>query len=45
VNEVIGLPLALTIFPQVHEFTGDAVLDLVEPGLYRKGRRTNRDAL
>jgi hypothetical protein len=38
VNEIIGLPLALTVFPQVYEFQGDAVLELVEPGLYRKSR-------
>lgn len=39
VNQIIGLPLALTVFPQVIEFTGEAVLELVEPGLYRKSRR------
>jgi hypothetical protein len=39
VNEIIGLPLALSIFPEVHEFPGDAVLELVERGLYRKGSR------
>ena len=39
VNEIIGLPLALSIFPKVNEFSGDAVLELVEPGLYRKGWR------
>jgi hypothetical protein len=42
VNEIIGLPLALSVFPQVHDFSGDAVLGLVEPGLYKKGWRTNR---
>jgi hypothetical protein len=41
VNETIGLPLSLTVFPQVYDFPGDAVLELVEPGLYKKGRRTN----
>jgi hypothetical protein len=42
VNEIIGLPLALTVFPQVYGFLGDAVLELVEPGLCKKGWRTNR---
>jgi hypothetical protein len=37
VTEIVGLPLALGFFPQAHEFSGDAVLELVEPGLYRKG--------
>jgi hypothetical protein len=37
VNEIIGLPLALSLFPQVFDFSGDEVLMLVEPGLYRKG--------
>lgn len=41
--ETIGLPLALSIFPQVYDFMGDAVLSLVEPGLYRKGWRTGRN--
>ena len=36
VNEIIGLPLALTVFPQVYDFPGEAVLELVEAGLYRK---------
>ena len=40
-NEIIGLPLALTVFPKVYDFSGDAVLQLVEPGLYKKGWRTN----
>jgi hypothetical protein len=39
VNEIIGLPLALSVFPQILEFPGDKVLDLVERGLYRKGWR------
>lgn len=43
VNEIIGLPLALTVFPQVYDFPGDAVLVLVEPGLYKKGWRSNHD--
>ena len=34
VIEIIGLPLALSVFPQVYDFSGDAVLQLVEPGLY-----------
>ena len=42
VNETVGLPLALTVFPQAYDFPGEAVLGLVEPGLYRKGWRTNR---
>jgi hypothetical protein len=41
VNETVGLPLALTVFPQVYDFPGDEVLRLVEPGLYRKGWRTD----
>jgi hypothetical protein len=44
VNEIIGLPLALTFFPQVLDFLGDAVLMLVEPGLYRKAGPANRHA-
>jgi hypothetical protein len=43
VNEIIGLPLALSVFPQVFDFPGEAVLELVEPGLYRKGRRSRQD--
>jgi hypothetical protein len=39
VNEITGLPLALRVFPQVLDFSGDAVLDLVERGLYHKGWR------
>ena len=42
VDETIGLSLALSVFPQVYEFPGDAVLQLVEPGLYRKGLRVRR---
>jgi hypothetical protein len=44
VNEIIGLPLALSVFPEVHDFPGDAVLELVERGLYHKGLRVRRDA-
>ena len=36
VNEIVGLPLVLSVFPQSYQFGGDAVLELVEPGLYRK---------
>jgi hypothetical protein len=39
VDEIIGLPLALSLFPQVFDFEGEAVLSLVERGLYRKGFR------
>jgi hypothetical protein len=42
VNEIIGLPLALSVFPRVYDFPGDALLELVEPGLYRKAWRTSR---
>jgi len=42
VTEIIGLPLALSVFPQVYDFSGEAVLELVEPGLYKKGWRVNR---
>jgi hypothetical protein len=41
VNEIVGLQLALSLFPQVVDFLGDEVLNLVEPGLYRKGRRSS----
>jgi hypothetical protein len=44
VNEIIGLPLALSLFPEVYDFPGDAVLELVEDGLYRKGFRVQRNA-
>ena len=39
VNESAGLRLVLAVLPQIHEFHGDAVLDLVEPGLYKKHRK------
>jgi len=42
VNEITGLPLALSIFPQVFDFQGDAVLQLVERGLYHKGLRVRQ---
>jgi hypothetical protein len=42
VSEIIGLPLALGVFPEVLDFSGDAVLQLVEPGLYHKGLRVRR---
>jgi hypothetical protein len=38
VHETPGWRLARALFPQVIEFTGDAVLKLVEPGLYTKRR-------
>jgi hypothetical protein len=44
VDEIIGLPLALGLFPQAYDFPGDAVLELVEPGLYHKAWRANRNA-
>jgi hypothetical protein len=44
VIENIGLPLALAFFPQVYQFSGDVVVALIEPGLYRKGMRVDRDA-
>jgi hypothetical protein len=37
VNEIVGLRLAMSVFPKVYDFAGDAVLSLVEPGLYKKG--------
>jgi hypothetical protein len=43
VNEIIGLPLALGLLPKIYDFAGDAVLRLVEPGLYHKRRRGRRD--
>jgi len=42
VNEIPGLPLALCVFPEVLDFSGDAVLQLVERGLHRKGLRVQR---
>lgn len=43
VNEIIGLPLALSLFPEVYDFQGESVLSLVERGLYRKGLRVRGD--
>ena len=31
--------MALSIFPRIYEFPGEAVLQLVEPGLYKKAWR------
>ena len=39
VNEIMGINLVRQMFPQLLDFQGDAVLQLVEPGLYRKGWR------
>lgn len=36
VNEISGLNLVRSLFPQVIEFTGDMVLKHVQPGLYSK---------
>jgi hypothetical protein len=36
VNEIAGISLVLRILPKAITFKGDAVLDLVEPGLYHK---------
>jgi hypothetical protein len=44
VNEIVGLPLMMSLFPKVYDFAGDAVLSLVEPGLYKKGWR-NKDSI
>jgi hypothetical protein len=38
VNETTGLGLVLSLFPQTIEFTGDMILQHVEPGLYSKRR-------
>lgn len=38
VNEISGSKLLLRIFPQTIDFAGDAVLSLVEKGLYKKSR-------
>lgn len=38
VHEAKGLHLIKLLFPQVIEFDGDAVLSLMEAGLYRKQR-------
>ena len=42
VDEIIGLPLVMGLFPQVLAFEGDAVLELVERGVYRKGFRVRQ---
>jgi hypothetical protein len=39
VNEIIGLPLVLSIFPQVYDFVGDAVLELAPNGILPIFRR------
>lgn len=39
VNEMAGVGLVLRLLPKTITFNGDAVLDLFEPGLYRKHRR------
>jgi hypothetical protein len=44
VDEIIGLPLVMGLFPQVLSFEGDAVLELVERGVYRKGFRVRRSS-
>ena len=36
VNETVGLGLVLQSFPQVLTFEGEAVLQFVEPSVYRK---------
>lgn len=36
VNQISGLRLALSIFPQRLDFKGNAILDRVTPGLYSK---------
>jgi hypothetical protein len=38
VNEISGQPLVLSVFPDGIDFTGDAIEELVQPGLYRKGK-------
>lgn len=39
VNEITGLRLVRAILPQTIEFQGDAVLSLVESGLYKKHQK------
>jgi hypothetical protein len=39
VNEMAGVGLVLRLLPKTIAFDGDAVLGLVEPGLYHKHRR------
>ena len=39
VNETAGVGLVLDLFPQAIHFDGDAVMQLVEPGLYAKRRK------
>ncbi|MDP6061075.1 MAG: hypothetical protein QGH33_19370 [Pirellulaceae bacterium] len=41
VNETAGLRLVLAFFPQRVVFSGDFVLNQVEPGLYKKHRKRN----
>lgn len=37
-NETLGLRLVLDLLPKRVDFKGDAILDLVTPGLYSKVR-------
>lgn len=39
VNETAGVGLVLGLFPQVIHFDGDAVTQLIEPGLYAKRKK------
>ncbi len=36
VDETPGLGLVLSLFPQTIDFTGDMILQYVQPGLYSK---------
>jgi len=38
VNETAEVHLALSLFPRTLDFPADVVLELVEPGLYKRGR-------
>lgn len=44
VDETLGLSLAIELFPQVIDFEGHSVLELVTPGLYRKGSSSRKSA-
>jgi hypothetical protein len=39
VNEIDGLRLVRQVFPQKLEFQGEAILQFVESGVYRKHRK------
>ena len=44
VNETAGLSLVLAVLPEAYRFSGDAVLTLVESGLYKKHGKTDQSS-